>query len=50
MFLGMEWYWWIVIIVVIGISVPFKLKFMKRLDRRRREKKENSWGKRGEGK
>lgn len=47
MFTGMEWYWWIVILVIIGISVPLKVKFMKWWSSRRREKKNGGsekWG------
>lgn len=29
MFLGLEWYWWIMIVVVLIVSIPFKVKFMK---------------------
>ena len=29
MFLGLAWYWWLVIVAVLVISIPFKVKFMK---------------------
>ena len=29
MFLGMEWYWWLLIVVALVICIPFKVKFMK---------------------
>lgn len=38
MFLGLEWYWWLAIILVI-VSIPFKLKFMKRWNTRK-----DKWG------
>lgn len=47
MFLGMEWYWWLIIIVVVGISIPFKVKFMKWWSKRQQEQKNNrkdKWG------
>lgn len=28
-FLGLEWYWWLVIVAVLAISIPFKIKVMK---------------------
>ena len=34
MFLGLEWYWWLVILAVLIISIPFKVKFMKWWSRR----------------
>lgn len=47
MFLDMEWYWWLIIIVVVGISIPFKVKFMKWWSKRQQEQKNNrkdKWG------
>lgn len=47
MFLGMEWYWWLIIIVVVGISIPFKVKFMKWWSKRQQGQKNNrkdKWG------
>ncbi|WMJ77062.1 MULTISPECIES: hypothetical protein [unclassified Sedimentibacter] len=47
MFLGMEWYWWLIIVVVIALSIPFKIKFMKWWSKRQQEQKENrkdKWG------
>ena len=46
MFLGLEWYWWLVILAVLAISVPFKVKFLKWWGRRAQEKKEahGKWG------
>lgn len=47
MFLGLEWYWWLVILVVLAISVPFKVKFMRRQNGRRQEQKKEQRGKWG---
>lgn len=47
MFLGLEWYWWLVILVVLAISIPFKVKFMKLWNERQQEKKKtqrDTWG------
>ena len=49
MFLGIEWYWWVLIAAAFIVSVPFKMKFMKWCSRRRQEKKEDL-GKRGDDK
>lgn len=29
MFFGVDWYWWLIIMAVLVISIPFKIKFMK---------------------
>ena len=29
MFFGLQWYWWLMIGLVLVISIPFKVKFMK---------------------
>ena len=47
-FLGLEWYWRIVIAAVLAVSVPFKIKFMKRQYRREQEKKKELHGKWGD--
>lgn len=47
MFLGIEWYWWLVIVLIVAVSIPFKVKFMKRIGKRQREKKERDNGKWG---
>lgn len=45
MFSGLAWYWWLVIGLAVVISIPFKIKFMKRRDRSRQEKnKRGKWG------
>ncbi len=44
MFSGLEWYWWLVILALLVVSVPFKVKFMKWWERRRREKKKEQDG------
>lgn len=38
MFLGMEWYWWIVLVIAVGVLIPLKLKFMHEWSKRRQEK------------
>ena len=46
MFLGLKWYWWLVIVAVLVISVPFKVKFMKWWAGRQQEQKgqRGKWG------
>ena len=39
MFLGLEWYWWMVILAALILSIPFKVKFMKWWGRRKQERK-----------
>lgn len=29
MIFGLEWYGWLVIVVILAVSIPFKIKFMK---------------------
>lgn len=48
MFLGLEWYWWIVIVAVLIVSIPLKVKFMKWWGRRRQEQKKGQHGKWGD--
>ena len=48
MFLGLAWYWWIVIWAVFIISIPFKVKFMRWRGRREQEKKKEQRGKWGD--
>ncbi|MDE7416836.1 MAG: hypothetical protein K2N44_11165 [Lachnospiraceae bacterium] len=46
-FLGMEWYWWLIIGVAIIVIIPIKLKFVKWWAKREQEKKKetkNKWG------
>ena len=45
MFLGIEWYWWLLIVLIVAVSIPFKVKFMKRIGKRQREKKERYYAK-----
>lgn len=46
MLFGLAWHWWVIILLVI-LSIPLKIKFMRwwqtRLDRQSR-KPENKWG------
>lgn len=45
MFLGLQWYWWLVIVAVVVASIPIKLKFMQWWNQRRREKdRQEKWG------
>lgn len=48
MFLGLEWYWWIMILAMLVISVPFKVKFMKWWSKREQERKKDTHGKWGD--
>lgn len=48
MFLGLAWYWWIVILAVFIISVPFKVKVMRWWGRREQVKKKEQRGKWGD--
>jgi hypothetical protein len=48
MFLGLEWYWWLVILAVLAISVPCKVKFMKWWARQEKSKKKEQRGKWGD--
>ena len=50
MFLNLEWYWWIVLLVLLVISIPFKIKFMKWESKRRQEKKKEQHGTWGDDK
>lgn len=49
MFAGLEWYWWLAIIAVLVISIPYKVKFMKWWNKRRQAQRENQHGKWGDG-
>ena len=45
MFLGLQWYWWLVIATALIISLPFKLKFMKWWTKRQQGKDQRGkWG------
>lgn len=47
MFLGMEWYWWLIIVVVAALSIPFKIKFMNWWSKRKQKQNDNhrdQWG------
>ncbi len=48
MFLGMPWYWWLVIVAVLIISIPFKIKFMRWWNKRHQKKKRGRRGKWGD--
>ena len=49
MFLGLQWYWWLVIAALAILSIPFKVKFMAWWSKRRQERKKNQRGKWGDG-
>ena len=45
MFLGLAWYWWIVIVMLLIVSIPFKIKFVKWWNKRQKEiDQEKKWG------
>ena len=47
MFLGLAWYWWLAIAVVLIISIPLKIRFMKWWRAHRQTQKKNQcekWG------
>lgn len=48
MFLGLEWYWWLILLAALLISIPFKIKFMKWWNTRQQEKKQEQHGKWGD--
>lgn len=48
MFLGLAWYWWLVIVAALLVSIPFKVKFMRWWNERRRNQKKNQRGKWGD--
>ena len=47
MFLGLQWYWWLLIVlgVMFIIGIPIKIKVLKWLNERQREQKKNQLGK-----
>lgn len=48
MFLEIKWYWWLIIVALLVISIPFKIKFMRWWNKRQQEKKDNRRGKWGD--
>ncbi len=48
MFLGLQWYWWLLIAALVILSIPFKIKFLMWWSERQRERKKNQPGKWGE--
>ncbi|MCH1983474.1 hypothetical protein MCG98_12955 [Ruminococcus sp. OA3] len=47
MILGMEWYWWLVIVIAAAICIPLKIKFVKWWGRRQEKNKtcsRDKWG------
>ncbi len=47
MLLGLKWYWWLVILAALAISVPFKVTFLKWWSKREQGKKKGQHGKWG---
>ena len=50
MFFGLEWYWWLIILAILAISIPFKVRFMKWWSKRQRDKEKIQRGKWGDDK
>ena len=48
MFLGLEWYGWLVVVAALIITIPLKIKFMKWWNKRRQEQKDSRRGKWGD--
>lgn len=47
MLLGLAWYWWLLGIVVIILSIPYKIKALKgwkKYQQEQKRKHENKWG------
>ena len=45
MFLGLEWYWWIAILALLAVLIPFKVKFVKWWNMRQQGKEQHGkWG------
>lgn len=47
MLLGMEWYWWLLIIILAALSIPIKVKLIKWWNIKMQDKKNNhndKWG------
>lgn len=48
MFFGLEWYWWMLLLALLVISVPLKIGFLTWWNKRRQEKKKEKYGKWGD--
>ena len=48
MFLGLQWYWWLLIAAGVIIVIPIKIKFLSWWNERQREQKKNQRGKWGD--
>ena len=48
MFLGLQWYWWLLIAVGVIIVIPIKIKFLTWWNEFQREQKKNQRGKWGD--
>ncbi len=48
MFLGVKWYWWLVIAAALAVVIPIKIKFMQWWSKRQQDQKKNQRGKWGD--
>ncbi len=48
MFLGLQWYWWLLIAVGVIASIPFKIRFLRWWSDRQREQRKEKPGKWGD--
>lgn len=45
MFLGLEWYWWMAILALLAVLIPFKVKFVKWWNKCQQGKEQHGkWG------
>ncbi len=47
-FLELEWYWWLVIAVLLAAVLPLKIKFLKWWGKRQRDEKSRQHGRWGD--
>lgn len=48
MFLGLEWYVWVLILVLLAVMIPLKVRFLKWWTARQKEKQPGPRGKWGD--
>lgn len=41
MFLGLAWYWWLVIMIAFLVTLPFKLKLLKKMSTKNQSLKDD---------
>lgn len=41
MFLGLAWYWWLVIMITFLVTLPFKLKLLKKMSTKNQSLKDD---------